>query len=83
MFLTLDEIREALPKGKWKHTHVFDLVDTSAECNLPLSEFMEWDPLDRAMRIARNRIKSTTSAYEHLLSEEEAKKNRPKGKKKK
>ena len=82
IFLTLDEIRDALPKGKWKHTLVFDLVDTASECALPLSAFMEWDPLDRAMRIARNRIKSVTSAYEHLLQEEEAKKNRPKGKKK-
>ena len=77
-WLTLDEIREQLPRSEWRHGAIFEQVGVAIEQRLLPSAFWDADPLDKAMIVAYYRTKSTIEAYEHHLSVQEQEKRRGK-----
>lgn len=72
-WLTLDEIRQQLPKGQWRHSAVFEQVGVAAELRVAPSDFWAWSDHDKAYLIAYYRVKSTLQEFEHVLSEREHK----------
>lgn len=80
-WLTLDEIREQLPKGQWRHSSVFEQVGVAAELRVTPSEFWGWSDHDKAYMIAYYRVKSTLQEYEEVLRDKESRRKTPSRKK--
>lgn len=73
-WLTLDQIREKLPPGNWRHNKVLELVDAAMSNGTVPSAFLDLTTDDKALIIAYNRATRTMRAYDDYLASEAAKK---------
>lgn len=81
-WLTLDDIREELPKSAWRHTGLFETIGVAIKMNMPPTRFWAMPEEDKAYIIAYHRAISAMQEYERKLSEREAARhNKPKAKK--
>lgn len=73
-WLTLDEIREIVPSGKWRHNRIFEDVTVAVAMGQdPVTEFWPLDNKSKAWLIAWHRVKSSMAAYDQYLHDEEMK----------
>ena len=79
IWLSLDEIKDKVPEGRWTHNQFFEQVDVAIESGYTPSYFWGLDDFDKALIMARFRAKALIESYEAHIRELEAKK-RNKGK---
>lgn len=72
-WLTLEQVREKLPKGNWVHNRVLEEVSTAIEIGKVPSEFWALDRTDQAYIMAESRVKRTMVSYEEHLQKQEMK----------
>ena len=83
LWLTLQDIRDQLPKSQWRHSRVYEDVSVSIDIGLPVSQFWLMPEMDRAYFIAKKRTHSAMEAYDALLREKEMKRQQRQGNKRK
>lgn len=76
-WLTLEEIRQQIPRGQWRHSSVFEQIGVAAELQMAPTEFWSWNEHDKAYMIAYYRVKSTLQEYEQVLRDKESKRKTP------
>lgn len=72
--MTLDQVREKLPPGNWRHSKILELVDAAMSVGVNPSSFLDLTTDDKALIIAYNRATRTMRAYDEFLASEAAKK---------
>lgn len=72
-WLSLTQMREEMPKGKWRHSRFFEDIGVAVKMQMTPSSFWQMDESDQALIIARLRALSTMEAYEQHLADKAAK----------
>lgn len=70
-WLSLADIREALPGGKWMNSPFYEQVGAAVRSHLAPSAFWQMSEQDRAFIIAYYRVEGTIRAYEDHLFEKD------------
>ncbi len=73
LWLSLQDIRDQLPKSPWRHSRVYEDVSVAIDVGMPVSQFWLMPEMDRAYFIAQKRVHSAMEAYDALLREKEMK----------
>lgn len=75
-WLTLDQIRDKLPKTNWRHSHLLEFVDVAHEFGVTYPDgFLSLTDTEKAYLIARLRAKRTMQAYDDYQQMEASKRS--------